>query len=109
MHRRFVEVALIVIVLLCVPALTRVPQRLDFIGTVPQASGLSRNCDAPPKRSDLSSERPTTIAIEPSVVAVQSIPNVLQSDYHVQSDEPLPHAPITSPPDSLRAPPVSSV
>jgi hypothetical protein len=105
MRRRFVEVALIVIVLMCVPALTRMAQRLDFIGTVPQASGLSRNCDAPPRRTDLSSARPNTIVIEPSIVIVDAVPTVLQSDHRVRADEPLPSPPVPSPPDSLRAPP----
>jgi hypothetical protein len=45
------------------------------------------------------------IVIEPSVVVVHSAQTVIQSDQHVQSDEPVPHAPVASPPDSLRAPP----
>jgi hypothetical protein len=105
MHRRLMEVALIVIVLLCVPALTRVPQRLDFIGTAPQASGLSRNCDAPPERVHLT--RPATVAIEPSVVVAHSVPHFIQPDCRIRADEPLPPLPVASPPDSLRAPPAA--
>ncbi len=104
--RRYLEAALIVVVMLCVPALTRASQRLDLIGAVPQASGLSRNCDTPPERIQ------PPVAAFPSVAAPDAVAGPAVVPEHRIADpvtdaEPVPTPSIVSPPDSLRAPPRS--
>jgi hypothetical protein len=106
--RRCLEAALIVVVMLCVPALTRVSQRLDLIGAVPQASGLSRNCDAPPERTR--SAVPSSLSIiAPAVIVTLAEASDQRSDGPIAPAAPPPVSAVVSPPDSLRAPPRSRV
>jgi len=106
MRRRLHFALVIVVVLLCVPAVTRAVQRLEPLAASPLASGLSRNCEAPPERVQISSP----VAVLQIAQAADHL--VRDATQHgrafwtdVVLDEPLPVSLISSPHDSLRAPP----
>jgi hypothetical protein len=69
-----VQVALILLAVLCVPALTRVTQHLTSVTTSHETSGFSKSADAAPERVTLSPELCTVanaIAAAAVVEAVQ--------------------------------------
>jgi len=98
--------AIVIVVLLCVPALTRTVQRLDPIAPAPQAVGLSRNCEAPPQRVQLSGPQSTADVAEMLDADGALAPPERVPVARPEGDARLPAFLVSSPPDSLRAPPV---
>jgi hypothetical protein len=100
------QFATLIVVLLCVPALTRASQRLDPIAPSPQAVGLSRNCEVPPQRVVLTGPQTTSDFLaeaadaDTAAIAPERVPFA-----RTAGDEQLLVFLPSSPPDSLRAPP----
>ena len=88
-----------VFVLVCVPALTRIGQRLETASHTPS---FSKNIDCPPKKVTVASSFAVTLPFAfkalASVAAVPSTPS---------HDTALPSSPFLSIPPPLRAPPSS--
>lgn len=86
-----------VVVLICVPALTRVGQKLE---TASRAPSFSRNIDTPPKRITVPAVQtvvPTTPVTADEVAA--------PARFALAPDTTLPRAPFLATPRPLRAPP----
>jgi hypothetical protein len=101
------QFALVIVVLLFVPALTRTVQRLDPVSLSPQAVGLSRNCETPPPRVHLSAPQ-SSVEIATLLDAIAEAADSERVPFtRTAGDEPVPASLVCSPPDSLRAPPAS--
>ena len=97
--------ATVILVLLCVPAATRASQRLDPVAPSPLAVGLSRNCEAPPQRVQLSGPQSTVDFAQMLDADAASARPERVLFARTAADERLPAFLLSSPPDSLRAPP----
>ena len=91
--------SLLVVVLLCVPTLTRVTQRLESRTTVKNSIGFNRGSDHPPNKVSLS-----LVAVPSSVRCLDARRSV--GGCHVA--EPLWDTSATSAPSLPRAPPDAS-
>lgn len=88
-----------VVVLVCVPALTRIGQKLE---TASHAQSFSKNIDCPPKKVTVT---PVFAVASPTPLrALQTIPAARLSP---SQDATLPRSPNLSAPPALRAPPAA--
>jgi hypothetical protein len=87
-------------VLICVPALTRIGQKLQPISPISQAPSFAKNIDCPPKKVTIAPI--VTIA---SVVLLEKDETVPAVHLAPAPDACVPHPPTTSAPIPLRAPP----
>ncbi len=89
-----------VFVLLCVPALTRVGQKLEPVSPISQAPSFAKNIDCPPKK----------VVVSPASTIV-TVALMLQGDQAPVAPDvrwqnvPFPDSPTLSAPVPLRAPP----
>ena len=94
--------ALLVLVLLCVPSLTRVYQQLDCRSTAATlTSSFSKSANSPPTKILLDMPRPIAsreLLAEPTPTTEHARP--------LADCDPVPSAE-TAPPDALRAPPLA--
>jgi len=93
---------LLLIVLVCVPAVTRATQRLDGAPVTPTA-GFSKSGDCPPNRVTLDPVAPSFV-LAAAVAAVRA-PHAARAIE--ATDSRLIPSPVPAPPGPLRAPPVS--
>ncbi|HEY1911408.1 MAG TPA: hypothetical protein VGG73_10835 [Vicinamibacterales bacterium] len=90
-----------VFVLLCVPALTRIGQKLQPVPPVSQAPSFAKNIDCPPKKVVVS---PTTAVV--AVVLVLEGDDAPPPPVVSSLNRPFPETPSLSAPVPLRAPPL---
>ncbi|MBZ5558524.1 MAG: hypothetical protein LAO77_14730 [Acidobacteriia bacterium] len=94
--------ALLVLVLLCVPSLTRVYQQLDQRSTAATlTASFSKSADCPPSKILIDMPRPVASS-EPLAAPTPTIERVCP----VADRDPVP-SPETAPPEALRAPPLA--
>lgn len=90
-----------IIVLVCVPGLTRIGQRL---GTASHAPSFAKNIDCPPKKVTLTAT--VAVALPMALKAFEVLPAV---PFAPASDQALLPPPLSSAPVPLRAPPTSTL
>jgi hypothetical protein len=86
-----------IVVLVCVPGLTRMGQKLE---TASHAPSFAKNIDCPPKRVTI-----VPVVAVASPAQLQSVDIAPVARFAPASDPTLPRSPYLSSPHSLRAPP----
>jgi hypothetical protein len=89
-----------VLVLICVPGLTRMGQKLE---TASRAPSFAKNIDCPPKKVTVAAA--TAVASPVSLATLDLVPPVRFASV---PDTTLPHSPHLFGPRPLRAPPIAS-
>jgi hypothetical protein len=89
-----------VVALVCVPALTRIGQKLEPVSPVSHAPSFSRNIDCPPKKVTVAPVFAVT-----SPIPLKAFETVSVAPLAPSPDATLPRSPNLSAPRSLRAPP----
>ena len=92
-------VLMYIVVLLCVPALTRIGQKLQPVTPISSAPSFAKNIDCPPKK--------VTVAPQFSITSAVLLKNteVVRVARLAPPDPTLPSTPVVTAPRALRAPP----
>jgi len=102
---RRVQVALLLLAVLCVPALTRVTQHLTSVATSHESSGFSKSADSAPERVTIAPVLRTVASmIAPTVEAVQPAWAQHRVDVRLPASVPIPTPrPLRAPPSAVRS------
>ena len=95
-------VLLCVCLLVCVPALTRIGQKLQPVTPISSAPSFAKNIDCPPRKVTIA----PVVAIT-SVVLHEEDESVPVARLQPSPDATIPHPPTSAAPSPLRAPPVT--
>jgi hypothetical protein len=95
---------MLLLAVLCVPALTRVTQHLTAVSTSHESSGFSKSADSAPERVTIAPDLHRTAS---DVVAAATVEAVQPAWAARVVDAPLPASPPLASPRPLRAPPAS--
>jgi hypothetical protein len=93
-----------VCVLVCVPGLTRISQKLEVVTPISSAPSFAKNIDCPPRKVTVA-----PLFIVPSVVLVAGADVVRVARFVAPPDPTLPPSPTVAAPRPLRAPPAHHV